>query len=258
MTETTITIKSQESIGQGIFDLRASVEEIAGIALPGQFVSLYSGDLSRLLPRPISICDVEGDTLRLVYRRMGEGTREFSLLLPGEKIRVIGPLGNGYPAASRYQGKKAVLLGGGIGIPPLLFLAKELAAAGATVTAVLGYRDRETFLSEDFLPYARVLAATEDGSVGVKGNVLDVMREENIPGDVLFACGPAPMLRGVRGFSNEEKIPCFLSLEERMACGIGACLGCVCRTTETDEHSLVKNARVCRDGPVFPAEKIEL
>ena len=176
----------------------------------------------------------------------------------GDRIRVIGPLGNGFPEAERFAGKRAVLFGGGIGIPPMLFAAKRLRNAGAFVTTFLGYRDRQTFLSEEFMPFAEVNVATEDGSIGTKGNVMDAFLSKNLEPDVIFACGPAPMLSAIRSFSMEREIPCYISLEERMACGIGACLGCVKKTTEIDSHSGVKNARVCRDGPVFKAELVDL
>lgn len=258
MNEISAVISARESLAPGIYSMELLAEEIAGAAVPGQFLSLYSSDGSRLLPRPISICDVKDQTLRLVYRVAGKGTGEFSKKKEGDRIRVIGPLGNGFPEAESFSGKRAVLFGGGIGIPPMLFAAKRLRNAGALVTAFLGYRDRQTFLSEEFLPFADVNVATEDGSIGTKGNVMDAFLPMNLEPDVIFACGPAPMLSAIRSFSMERGIPCYISLEERMACGIGACLGCVKKTTEIDSHSGVKNARVCRDGPVFKAELVDL
>ena len=137
------------------------------------------------------------------------------------------------------------------------FAGEAYAAAGAQVTAVLGYRDRETFLSEEFTRFGEVMIATEDGSVGTKGNVLDAFRETQGEADLICACGPLPMLRALQQFSREKGIPCFLSLEERMACAVGACLGRVVKTVKEDLHSHVKNARVCKDGPVFSADAIE-
>ncbi len=257
MTETVGIVQKQQEIAPGIFDLRIRVEEMAGEAVPGQFVSLYPADASRLLPRPISICDARGQTLRLVYRVAGAGTEEFSGRKEGDGIRLVGPLGNGFPGATAFAGSHVMLFGGGIGIPPMLYAARSFSVAGAKVTAVLGYRERETFLSEEFKSFGEVLIATEDGSVGTKGNVLDAFSAAPCRPDLFLACGPLPMLRSLQRFSREKEIPCFLSLEERMACAVGACLGCVVRILHTDPHSHVQNARVCKDGPVFSAEEIE-
>ena len=257
MTETLGIIQENKEIAPGVFDLTLRACEIAREAKPGQFVSLYSSDASRLLPRPISICDADGECLRLVYRIAGAGTKEFSEKRRGNVIRLVGPLGNGFPEATGFAGKSVMLFGGGIGIPPMLFLAASLNTAGAKVTAVLGYRDRETFLAEEFEDYGEVVIATEDGSVGTKGNVLDAFREAQVRADAVSACGPLPMLRALKAFAGEKRIPCFLSLEEKMACAVGACLGCVVKTVKEDPHSHVHNARVCKDGPVFLAEDIE-
>lgn len=249
-------VVSSEYIGTDIVDLVIKTEQIAKNAKAGQFVSLYCNDGSRLLPRPISLCgvDKEADTLRLVYRIVGKGTKEFSSLQAGDTIEVMGPLGNGFPLSD----KPAILMGGGIGIPPMVELAKELKELGCKkITAVLGYRD-EIFLNEDMAHYADVVIATEDGSVGTKGNVIDAVREQNVTGEVIYSCGPTPMLRAVKQYGLENNIITYLSLEERMACGIGACLACVCQSKEKDEHSNVHNKRVCKEGPVFLAEEVEI
>lgn len=247
-----------EEIGKDIFSLVLQTKLIAKEAVPGQFVSVYSNDKSRLLPRPISICeaDEESGCLRLVFRIAGEGTREFSRLETGDKVDLVGPLGNGFPA-ERAEGRKVWLIGGGIGIPPMLQLDHDLEEMGAAsgVTAILGYRD-EQFLLEDFS--CECVIATEDGSAGTKGNVLDAIRENDLKADVIYACGPTPMLRALKEYALKEGIECWLSLEEKMACGIGACLSCVCRSTEKDEHSQVNNKRICTEGPVFLSTDIEL
>ena len=147
------------------------------------------------------------------------------------------------------------MIGGGIGIPPMLELAKELSCQ---VQAVLGYRDNSLFLKKEFENYGSVYVATEDGSAGTKGNVLDAIRENGLHADIIFACGPTPMLKALKAYAGEQGIPCYLSLEERMACGIGACLACVCQSKEIDSHSHVHNKRICKDGPVFAAEEVEL
>ena len=146
-------------------------------------------------------------------------------------------------------------MGGGIGIPPMLQLAKEL---DADKSIIVGYRDANLFLQEDLSRYGEVYIATEDGSVGSRGNVMDAIRDNKLCADVIMACGPMPMLRAVKQYALENKIEAYISLEERMACGVGACLGCVCKTKEVDCHSNVQNARICTDGPVFEVNEVEI
>jgi dihydroorotate dehydrogenase electron transfer subunit len=255
----TATVLAQNNIGSGIFDLWLETKDIAREARPGQFVSVYSNDRSKLLPRPISLCNIEGKdgSIRLVYRVTGEdtGTKEFSQLVPGEKVRLLGPLGNGFTLLPK---KKAFLIGGGIGVPPMLELAKTCRKKHIPMDIIMGYRDANTFLLEEFEEEGTCYVATEDGSVGTKGNVLDAIRENGLTADVIYACGPAPMLKALKAYAEEKGMQCFISLEERMACGIGACLACVCNSTEEDEHSHVKNKRICKEGPVFDAREVEL
>lgn len=245
-------ILENTKLSEDIYSMWLNVREIAEAAKPGQFLSLYSGDGSRLLPRPISICEIDSQSarIRLVYRVVGKGTEEFASYKAGDQVEVMGPLGNGFTL----EGKKAILIGGGIGIPPMLELAKQLSCEKQLV---LGYRD-VTFLDEEFAAYGTVYISTEDGSKGTKGNVIDAIRENAIDGDIIFACGPTPMLKGVKAYAEEQGIKAQLSMEERMACGIGACLGCVCKTGEIDHHSNVNNKRICKDGPVFYANEVEL
>jgi len=255
-----VTVLKQQCIGKDIYDMTIQTKHIAGHAKAGQFVSLYSNDASKLLPRPISLCgiDAEAGTLRLVYRVTGEGTgtEEFSRLKAGDTIRVLGPLGNGFTVE---QGKKAFLIGGGIGIPPMLELAKMIKAAGTCeFVSVMGYRDAQTFLLDEFKEQGDCYVATEDGSVGAKGNVLDAIKEYKLNADVIYACGPTPMLRALKAYAAEQGMTCYISMEERMACGIGACLACVCNSKEKDAHSNVKNKRICKEGPVFLAEEVDL
>ena len=244
---------SQEQIAADIYSLWIQTEEIARAAGPGQFLSVYTGDGTKLLPRPISICetDPEKELLRIVYRVAGEGTKELSSCRAGDTLSIMGPLGNGFPL----KDKKALLIGGGIGIPPMLELAKALSCEK---TAVLGYRDSQTFLAEEIGKYAGLAVATEDGSVGTKGTVLDAIKAQGLKADIIYACGPTPMLRALKEYAAKEGIECWISLEERMACGVGACLGCVCHSKVVDEHSYVRNKRVCKDGPVFLADEVEL
>jgi dihydroorotate dehydrogenase electron transfer subunit len=248
----TAIVASQEMLADGIFDMWIQTPSIAVSAVPGQFISVYTKDADKLLPRPISLCEIDREKgmLRIVYRVAGEGTKEFSSYKKGDSITILGPLGNGFPLLD----KKALLIGGGIGIPPMLALAKALSCEK---TAVLGYRDA-LFLKQDFESHLPVAIATEDGSFGTKGTVLDAIRENGLEADVIYACGPAPMLRAIKGYAKEHNILCYVSMEERMACGIGACLACVCKTKDKDAHSNVNNARICKDGPVFLAEEVEL
>lgn len=241
---------SQEMISENIYDLQIASPQAAGEARPGQFVSLYCNDRTRLLPRPISICgiDREKGILRLVYRIAGRGTAEFSGLKPGETLDIMGPLGNGFPMTD----KPAILVGGGIGIPPMLELARQLPGEKHIV---LGYRD-QTFLLDEFRRLASLSIATEDGSLGAKGTVLDAIEQDQVKGQVLYACGPMPMLKALSAYAREKGIEAWISLEERMACGIGACLGCIVSSKDKDAHSNVHNKRICKDGPVFNAGEV--
>ena len=259
-TKETATIISQECLCPGIYSMRMAAN-IAKTASPGQFISVYSNNGARLLPRPISICETDGSSIRIVYRVAGAGTEEFSHMSEGDGIDILGPNGNGFFKALREEvtsDTKALLIGGGIGIPPMLELAKQLSKK-CCVTVVAGYRNAEqTFLIQDLERYGKVYVATDDGSMGYGGTVIDAIRENNITCDLMFACGPKPMLAGVKKLSEDINRPAYVSMEERMACGIGACLGCVCTSTDKDEHSKVNNKRVCVDGPVFAASEVVL
>lgn len=281
-------VVDQNALGSGIYDLTLKTTNIAKAAKAGQFVSVYSNDKSKLLPRPISLCgiDRDEDTIRLVYRVTGEntGTEEFSKLVMGDKIRILGPLGNGFTVE---PGKKAFLIGGGIGVPPMLQLAKDINSGVVQTTGavdtntqekgqteekqinghgkkicdmniIMGYRDENTFLLDEFKEQADSFVATEDGSVGTKGNVIDAINENGLEADVIYACGPMPMLRALKAYAMEHDMECYVSMEERMACGIGACLACVCKTKDKDAHSNVNNKRICKEGPVFSAKEVEL
>lgn len=251
----TAKVVSQQALTDDIFSMWIQADEIAGAAVPGQFISVYTKDAGKLLPRPISLCQVDKEKgqIRIVYRVVGAGTSQFSGYQAGDDIEIMGSLGNGFPL-ERAAGKKVFLIGGGIGIPPMLELARQL---NCEKQAVLGYRD-VLFLNDEFEKFSDVYVATEDGSAGTKGNVLDAIRENGLKADVIFACGPTPMLRALKAYAEEHEIECWLSLEEKMACGIGACLACVCQSKEVDEHSHVHNKRICKDGPVFLAQEVEL
>ena len=248
----TASVIEQIEIAPGIFSMWLKTKNIAEFAKPGQFIAIYSKDASRLLPRPISICEIDAQrsSLRIVYRIAGEGTREFSTYVEGTTIQIMGPLGNGFSD----QKKKALLIGGGIGIPPMLELAKQL---NVEKEMMLGYRS-ELFLTEEFERYGVVYVATEDGSSGTKGTVIDGIVANQIKPEVIYACGPTPMLRAIKQYAREHNIECYVSLEEKMACGIGACLGCVCKSKEVDIHTNIKNKRICKEGPIFNALEVEI
>lgn len=253
--KTEARVISQECLARDIYSMWIEAGDMAKAAGAGQFLSLYTKDASRLLPRPISICEIDREQgrLRVVYRVAGAGTEEFSRYRAGDGITVLGPLGNGFPAEEKPE-RRAFLIGGGIGIPPMLQLARELSCEKQII---LGYRD-ELFLNQELEAYGRVWVATEDGSAGTRGNVLDAIREHGLTADVIYACGPTPMLRALKTYAAEHEMECWLSLEERMACGVGACLACVCQSKEVDSHSHVRNKRICKDGPVFAAQEVEL
>lgn len=250
MVKERAVIVSQKCIGTDIYDMVLSFPRGAKEAKPGQFIAMYCEDGTKLLPRPISICgiDAENGTLRVVYRIAGEGTRLFSKMKEGDSLEVLGPLGNGFTMKE----EKAIIVGGGIGIPPMLELAKQLSCEK---TVVLGYRD-ELFLKEEFEACADVVVATEDGSCGTKGTVIDAINEANVDGAVIYACGPMPMLKALAEYAEAHNMEAQISLEERMACGIGACLGCICKTKKKDHHTNVNNQRICKDGPVFDAKEV--
>lgn len=256
-------IVKHEKLAEGVFSTSFECC-ISETALPGQFVMVGTKSDARLLRRPISICetDREKGTIRLVYRVAGYGTTELSEARTGDEYRFLGPLGNGFSLEKAQDKKDILLIGGGIGAPPLLSLAQALRRTGIgkdSITAVLGYRSMNAglFLNEEFRREVRVLLSTDDGSVGVRGTVMDAVRERELKPDIIYSCGPLVMLKAVKEFAEENFIPAYISLEERMACGVGACLGCMVRTKEKDAHSHVNNARICTEGPVFDASEVE-
>ena len=257
MIKESSTIISQEKIAGDIYSMWIKTD-MAGSAVPGQFISVFTKDGGKLLPRPISLCEIDKNNskLRIVYRVTGKGTgtEQFAHLAAGAMIDIMGPLGNGFPLTLSH-GKRALLIGGGIGVPPMLELAKQLETKEKIL--VMGYRD-EQFLTAEFQSQGTLYVATEDGSAGTKGNVMDAINANNLSADIIFACGPTPMLRAVQQYSAEKEIACYVSMEEKMACGIGACLACVCQTKEKDEHSNVNNTRICKDGPVFLSTEVEI
>ena len=254
----TATVVSQEMISEGIYDLRMKTPAAAN-CVPGQFVGIFPPSDSKMLMRPISICDVypEEEILRTVYRISGDGTKLISGLKIGDRVDLLAVLGNGFPLDAA-KGKRVAIMGGGIGIPPMLFTARALTGISEKTEIYLGYRNSDIFLSNSFGPYGTVNVVTEDGSIGYRGNVLDAIREREYNPEIIYACGPMPMLRAIKKYAEETGATAYISLEERMACGVGACLGCVCKTVKKDAHSHVNNTRICTEGPVFDASEVDI
>lgn len=248
-------IAKHKQIAPGIFSLWVETS-MAKEAKAGQFVGIFLKDKSRILARPISICDVDKEKLllRMVYRTAGEGTKELATYPVGTVIEILGVLGNGYDI-SVTEGKKVLVIGGGIGIPPMLLAAKSIPGEKEIV---LGYANQDLFLKPEFDEVGTVHIATVDGSVGTKGTVIDAIEASGVKADVLFACGPMPMLKALKEYAKEHQMEAYISLEERMACGVGACLGCVCKTVNKDHHTHVNNTRICVEGPVFNAEEVDI
>lgn len=242
-TKQSALVLSQEGIAPDIYRLTLQCEEIAKNAKAGQFVNLYCDEDSRLLPRPISLCEMnkEEGNICLVYAAIGEGTKGFTNLTKGDAITLLGPLGNGFPIEDHPTN---IILGGGVGTPPLLQLVKELKGENHVF---LGFRS-EPYLVHQFMEYATVHIATDDGSVGYRGTAIDLLKDSGIKGDRIYGCGPRPMLKALQCWSIENDIKGYVSLEERMGCGFGACVGCDCKMKNKDG---IQHKRVCHDGPVF-------
>ena len=216
------------------------------IKRPGQFVNIELEGL--YLRRPISICDWDDKTITIIYKVVGKGTEQMSQMQPGVELDVLTGLGNGFNPEPAVENAKSLLVGGGVGVPPLYHLAKVLLAAGRKVSVVLGFNTAdEVFYAEEFRALgADVYVSTADGSMGVKGFVTDAIREAAIDFDYFYSCGPLPMLKALCGCTDK---PGELSFEERMGCGFGACMGCSCKT-------LTGNKRICKEGPVMRREEI--
>ena len=216
--------------------------DTSAITAPGQFVNIQLDGL--FLRRPISVCDVEGDILTIIYKVVGKGTEAMSRM-EGGKLDILTGLGNGYDLT--VAGEKPVLLGGGVGVPPMYLLAKKLIAEGKTPTVILGFnKQTEIFYEEEFKAIGcNVYVTTVDGSYGIKGFVTDALKD--VEYSHFFTCGPEPMLKAVYRATNT---PGQMSFEERMGCGFGACMGCSCKT-------LTGYKRICKDGPVMWKEEIK-
>lgn len=237
-------ILSNAPIARDVYKMQLQTD-IADSVKAGQFVQVALPGL--YLRRPISISWTDGDTLRLVYKIMGKGTDLMHTLKPGHTLSLLGPLGTGFPIVKRDE---VVIMGGGVGTPPLLKTAQEYLNAGVKVSVILGFNTKEEVFYTDEFEHLGItpIICTMDGSVGVKGTVLDGAASAGITCPFVLACGPLPMLRAIQNAYTEG----YISLESRMGCGFGVCQGCVV----TDKGGM--QLRVCKNGPVFPVGKVVL
>lgn len=240
MKQSIFTIVCNEALTENVYKMILSGDTSA-ITAPGQFVNIRLDGL--FLRRPISVCDYDGETLTLIYKVVGKGTEVMSKMNTGEMLDILTGLGNGYDLSP--SGNMPVLLGGGVGVPPMYHLAKRLIAQGKSVSVVLGFNTaKEVFFEEEFRALGcRVQVTTVDGSYGKKGFVTDALPETY---SYFYTCGPEPMLKAV---SRATITSGQMSFEERMGCGFGACMGCSCKT-------LTGNKRICKEGPVMKKEEI--
>ncbi len=234
-------ITSNEKIARDIFKMTIAGDTSA-ITAPGQFVNIKLDGF--FLRRPISVCDCVGENLTLIYKTVGNGTEQMSRMAAGENLDLLTGLGNGYN--TRTSGDSPLLVGGGVGVPPMYMLCKKLVAEGKKVTVVLGFNSKDdVFYEDEFRALgADVHIATADGTYGTKGFVTDVIK--NLQYTFFYTCGPEPMFRAMH---KMMKTPGQYSFEERMGCGFGACMGCSCKT-------LTGNKRICKEGPVMESEEI--
>ncbi|MCR4706297.1 MAG: dihydroorotate dehydrogenase electron transfer subunit [Lachnospiraceae bacterium] len=234
------TITENKQLVPGIMRMRLTGDTSAFTA-PGQFLNIKLDGL--YLRRPISLCDLDGDTMTIIYKVVGHGTEAMAKMQPGTELDILTGLGNGYDLS---EGKKPILLGGGVGVPPMYYLAKKLIEKGCAVTAVLGFNKKdEIFYEDEFKALgAKTIVTTADGSHGTKGFVTDAMADVDY--DHFYACGPEPMLRAVFKASQTSG---QMSFEKRMGCGFGACMGCSCKT-------ITGYKRICKEGPVMRKEEI--
>ena len=227
-----VKVLKQEMLDNGIYRIVLEAPEIANTAVPGQFVNLYSDDKTMLLPRPISICDVDPQEglLILIYAVVGKGTEEMAAKQSGDTIRVMGPLGKGFPLEAAQEADEVFVVGGGLGMPPMLYLSRMINDP-SKVKIFLGFRS-QAWMGEEFRPYGTVYMTSDDGTTEFKGNVLQRIRfylkvQNRSMRRVLYTCGPLPMMKAIQDhFMDDETMDLWFSLEERMGCGFGACAGC--------------------------------
>lgn len=251
-------VVQHEQIADKIYELTFTGELVTKMTDPGQFLHIRVGEqYMPLLRRPISICDVDLDNKHctILYRAEGEGTRLLSRKRIGDRLDVLGPLGNGFPVGKLEEGETAILIGGGIGVPPLYYLSKKLVERNIRVKHVLGFASgKDAFYVEKFNRLGETAVTTIDGSLGFQGFVTDYVKYENPDYDLLYSCGPTLMMKAIEEQLNPDQA--YYSFEERMGCGIGACFACVCPVK--DDPAGNDYRKICSDGPVFPQGVIQL
>ena len=247
-------IVSQLEIACDIFELVLKGDLVSIMLQAGQFVNVKTGDSGLILRRPISICNIDykRSELTLIYRAEGAGTKVLSEKKSGDYIDILGPLGTGFILDDIKVDETVILVGGGIGVPPMYEAAKKLSAGGNKVIAVLGFASKEdVFYEENFKEFADVYVATMDGSHGFKGHVMDLIKAKDLDFDWILGCGPQVMLHSIATEYGGSKKG-FLSFEERMACGIGACYACICEMHDGSR------TRVCKEGPVYDLNEVKV
>ena len=245
-------IESQVQIGPNAYSMILKAPHITEHAKPGQFVMIYLNKGEMLLARPISLCDVDkhNGTITLIYVAIGAGTKVMSQWQAGQTINIMGPIGSGFSIENLTNDplKPAAIVAGGMGVPPMLFLLKQMAQRGINTDVYLGFKHKYD-LPDLFKPFAiNLQIATDDGSIGQKGTVMDLLAQ-NKTYQSIFSCGPIPMLKALASYAKSNNTPCQVALEERMACGIGACKGCVVKT-------MVGYMLCCTYGPVFDSQEV--
>lgn len=257
IVQSMMTVVRQREIAKQIYEMTLTGSLVNEISAPGQFVHIRVADVFEpLLRRPISISSInrEQEQMTIIYRADGRGTGILATKREGDTVDVLGPLGNGFPIDEVHAGETVYLIGGGIGVPPLYELAKQLQTKGIQTVHILGFQTKDVvYYENEFQQLGQTHIATVDGTYGTKGFVTTVMATLDDNFSTYFSCGPMPMLQAVQQAYATKKG--FLSFEQRMGCGVGACFACVCQTTDQVEASYVK---VCSDGPVFPAGVIAL
>ncbi len=256
MKELRVTVRENVPVAQNVFRLTFSLPEPVEGLRCGRFVDLSVGDGAHLLRRPIAICAYTADSVTVCYQCKGAGTRRLAACKEGDALTCVLPLGNGF--VLREEERRVALVGGGVGVFPMISVLKEYAGSGKTFYSYIGFRTKAAVCGEEAFRAGseRAVLVTDDGSFGEKKNAVEAFFDDLSAAkpDVILSCGPAPMLRALKAGLAERGVrtPCYVSLEERMGCGIGACLVCVC-DLENGEH-----ARVCKDGPVFAIGEVKL
>ncbi|MDF0725249.1 dihydroorotate dehydrogenase electron transfer subunit [Cytobacillus sp. S13-E01] len=249
-------VVKQETIAENIYEMTLEGNLVSEMNQPGQFVHVkVTGGSEPLLRRPISIANIDHqhNQFTMIYRREGHGTRVLSEKEAGIQVDVLGPLGNGFPVEATDKGETAMLVGGGIGVPPLYELSQQLVAKGVNVIHVLGFQtESAVFYEEQFSLLGETYIATVDGSYGSKGFITDVITNFGLQFDTLYSCGPTMMLKALEQRYADKRA--YISLEERMGCGVGACFACVCHLQNDPNGFTYK--KVCSDGPVFKVGEV--